>query len=1213
MEHKLNSMDTLFHNSYYKYFRWNKGLVEYYLSDKSSYEDVKLYVDAVILARIGRKMEVGDYSEDKEYVDDFMESVNCFCNYYNKYDNYYSCPLELPEDPKLKNDPKKAAMQQVSCTNAKKLKKCGHPNKFCVPMQCYELENSCGCDVPTKAFEFARPDFLAIAKHISCKECILCKEICKESDEFNDENKKKCLNEGITYYHKYYDQFGNMKIKMDNGKAEKFDLPFFSIVVYIILRFGEKETLQWNNLTDRIYAKKEVDEDDQTKTTLNKSYLKIAVGSRPYINDLWVKIHCYNKRFNKDAVVYDSEPYAGKIKYHLPLSAPIQRKLKDAIYKTDTWRYYMLPFEKKLNYLESSLSDTKANKELKDLFQRIWNSKDFQNAEAQKVREIIEHFNVEDYENKLEERKTNEEYLQTIIKGKFALAIHFTKDNDNDDTASIILLTTVQQEIIGSGYEISQGTEDTIGTEEYNVNPVIYRGSKEVDLEDHKLFIKGVCQITQIKTEDVVFFYRFNYNEYTGESYYIQTREIVKGNPYFVAVRNNDNAICNFEEWCKSNDNNFEKYDLEESQYLFGNGWIVYYSDKSLNGQFYDATDIVSDIGQLSVSTIDLGGGIKNKDGEYFINALPYIFIPNDLNVSIKIEICESYDSWLFIWDSCQYTHQKNRIIVDFTQMPQIGEGAFCKYTISHDSEEISLPKFPICNQKIQYDQNVLYKFDELGHISDDQYVLSGNTIVGNHFSKPSGGYMIQDLTELTETTESMYLVNLLAAKSYNCEAATIKTGKDQDFEKCLDYAKTRVDIPEYWASKNIKDLLSATGYININYEKGECQIIPPAFTKIPRSLNWMPECQLILLSGCYTRKFINDLLVFCNDNNVKVYHIPNKIAILPPTILLGHNFNPNEFIEKYKHQCDVLLEQDLALSLLNCVPSTTTIFNSFSFSYRDDYFITHLQPLEKENEPHPRIRKDKNRRPNWYIELKGNLFADIDKNMISWAFLYCYMEQEKTVVINHQNKLYIPSDIGLPTLIRRSLYLMNLIWPKTIKAFVCNSHTKDKYYSLINVYELFTEERCQLFIKKLAGINNEYARLFRKQIMPTKKDETFRMEYWKERRITSKTTKKYLVLQSVVVKEVLNEVIYDKEEICAVGYNSDAYIFCGGRLRKVEGNMNEVLSLLIMTDVWRKKDNENILERLINGKWEEFIQITDETIELPSKSEFEIEELTIL
>lgn len=88
-------MKQFFKDHFYKYFLWNKGLIEYYLSDDKSKEDIKLYIDEAVLAKVGRKIGIGKYSEDKEYADDFMESVENFCNYYNRYDNYYRCPLPI--------------------------------------------------------------------------------------------------------------------------------------------------------------------------------------------------------------------------------------------------------------------------------------------------------------------------------------------------------------------------------------------------------------------------------------------------------------------------------------------------------------------------------------------------------------------------------------------------------------------------------------------------------------------------------------------------------------------------------------------------------------------------------------------------------------------------------------------------------------------------------------------------------------------------------------------------------------------------------------------------------------------------------------------------------------------------------------------------------------------------------------------------------------
>ena len=162
-------MDTSFFERYYKYFLWNEGLVDYYLSDKKGKDDIKLYVDAAVLARIGRKVEVGNYDEEFEYVEDFLESVENFCNYYNQYDNYYRCPLPLKEQPNKKNgcngdkdELLKYAKKRCNCSKANSSKECKYPNKFCASMQCFERKETKEDGSEIVHFDFARPDFLAV-------------------------------------------------------------------------------------------------------------------------------------------------------------------------------------------------------------------------------------------------------------------------------------------------------------------------------------------------------------------------------------------------------------------------------------------------------------------------------------------------------------------------------------------------------------------------------------------------------------------------------------------------------------------------------------------------------------------------------------------------------------------------------------------------------------------------------------------------------------------------------------------------------------------------------------------------------------------------------------------------------------------------------------------------------------------------------------------
>ena len=59
-------------------------------------------------------------------------------------------------------------------------------------------------------------------------------------------------------------------------------MPFFAIVIYVILKFDNGETQEWANVGDTISA-----------------------SSRTFIPELWELINQYNNRFDKDASVYD--------------------------------------------------------------------------------------------------------------------------------------------------------------------------------------------------------------------------------------------------------------------------------------------------------------------------------------------------------------------------------------------------------------------------------------------------------------------------------------------------------------------------------------------------------------------------------------------------------------------------------------------------------------------------------------------------------------------------------------------------------------------------------------------------------------------------------------------------------------------------------------------------------------------------------------------
>lgn len=1194
MEHKLEGMDTLFYKSYYKYFRWNKGLIEHYLSDKRSHEDIKLYVDAEVLARIGLRMKIGDYSDDKEYVEDFMESVEAFCNYYNKYNNY-GCPLPLPEDPKVLNREgrEKAAKARVKCpkTQCKK--------ESCVLMKCIERDGKSG-------FDFARPDFLAVAKHISCKECVLCKAICKESDEFNDENKEKCLNEGIAYYHKYYDQSGNIKIKMDNGKAEKFDLPFFAIVVYIILRFDEQEILKWNNLTDRTYEKQVVDENDQLTPKSYKSYLRIANGSRPYINDLWAKIYCYNKRFNKDAVIYDSEPYASRIKYHTPLSSPLRRRINDAIYLSGIWNSYdTLSFQEQLSRIREQIPD---NSELSRILKECFANAGYKDIYKNRIKDLLERFDIDEYRNGLEERKRKNQPLPVLQKGRFALAI-FCPTIESGKKNEIRLYTDITEKMTIGDYEIPDQTFSLYG---YNGTPVKCKGNTSVGIKDHSFKNKknGIKIEAVSHNYDVMFFYTRD-EDYETQLYF-QTEELVPAKSYFVVVNDDETVKQTFEKWCEENGNNPQIQEKEYTAPLFGNDWIVYYKEGNWNGQYHQSEeDINGEINNKDEETIEYHGGIKNSDGNYFINSLPYFEIPEKYEIDqLKVYLIFDYYESTRPAEEREYRilHNDRRLIIDLLDTSSLGSEFRCVVGLEYDKKSVYSFDFKVNGQDISFQQEKLCKFNKWGNIaSSDDWVISGNKFAGGVAKNVEGGYLISGLERLTQVPENAYLINLLSAFCYDKGKEKGKAEmRPEDFKKCISYATTRFKNVEEVSIDLIENALVTAGFINIDYSRNpkRYQIVPPAFTRVPYAYKKSGDIhQLYMLTGAYTKTFLDDLIYYCQTNGIGIYYKAHQRKnsgaidnLIPSPILLEYDFKPADFLVGHPHHCDVFEKQDLAYSLLSNVVSAKEVFNSYRFQQYDDCdFLLYLD--ETKDMGFPRIRKDKNSsyNKNWYLEKESKYFCKIDRSLLEWAYLYCYLRRFNVLMVvdkNRRNTIYLPHSLQLPWLVRRSLYMMNMGLPEIVNSFVCSSGREDVSFQKMDKYVLASDDRTDLVAKVL--INDE------SKVRESFENRNLKLEFWQPKQ---KLGKCYLVLKGT------------SDSIIAVAckMNSIWCVFVNdrGELRETEGTVNEVFSYLIEKE-WQFNpvDNPQTLHTSVgirnNYVYTPVFKILTESIDFPDKNDFD-------
>lgn len=1049
--------------------------------------------------------------EAEDYKEDFISCVERFCAHYN----FYMCPKRDPNGDNL--------CRHSDCDY--------YSNIFCLKKN-------------------RRSDFLAVAKHIGTKD--------------------------IKYSIRYEDSDGKIKTRIsEDNKELTHDLPFFAIVIYVILKFDNGETQKWENVGKNI-----------------------PENSRPFIQELWNLINKSDSRFDKNASVYDrSDPknrdYAGRILYHLPLSESTRKKIQDAIYKSSIWKQTdSKSFLEVIGFIMNSLKVVKANDELRGILLECYSSNDYKGILARKVQTVIDDFDIDAYESKMAERKQSDDYNQTIVSGEFALGIYFPSD-DYQAENSIVLLTTVQQSVEEKGFCINEGKSGTLAG--YNTSFVKLEKSSTIELKDYPLTTKKY-RITPLRTEDVIFFYKYD------DSLFIQTRDIKPSKSYIVAVRKGTEP--DFEKWCNENNNTLVQWPNEDTRNLFGNDWIIYYTESKLNGQYY-SKEASSRKDQQYSTAIVMKGGIKKSNGAYFINALPYFEIPPsynfaDIEVYLKLYGCDEVKYSFRIVD--------NRVIIDIIEMPiDSDEMAYVDLRLEYNGKTNYSNGISVCGQSIIYNPSYVYKYDRFGIIAstDLESSFCGNYIDKKYLSKKIQGLYPIDKEDFTGISDDLYFINLLAACCFDSETSEITHAK---LRKCISYAATRlnIDIQREGFISKAKRLLSKAGLIQINYSTGRCQAVAPSFIRVPFSLYHTNGSQLQMLGGCYTRSFIADLSDYCDKHNVGIYAIRNKSQkdeekLLPPIILVGHNFSASAFCEERNQQCDVLSDNDFALSLLNVVPSYSDICSLFHFEHNSsDVFLPRLEPTSTCTFPMIRSMKLTSLQKAWYIEKENNYYAKIEKGLIAWASIYCHHEQNTPMmIIQRDYSVYLPTTLMLPNYVERALFLMNLGLPEPRKVFVCGSST-DKYFSLLNKYGLYNETRCQVLANKLTGSESPAdTNLVRNAILTRHK-----MEFYESKLNGKKCRERYMILKD-------NNGI----DILAVAHWHKVYLNSRGQFYKIEtDSVNKAMTFLIRDNWVFARGGKSIGYSKDGGQsFEPVFNLTDDTLGLPDLSKFNKETIQIL
>lgn len=1087
-----------------------KNYYEYFLWNNGLIEHFFKKGKSEILLHIDKQLleEIGKSKgiEADDYQHEFISSVENFCAYYNRY----IC---------IKNDP--------NGDNVCKYSDCRYYSSiFC-------LKNN------------RRSDVLAIANHIYSK--------------------------NIKYFDKYEDNEGSIRIRVsEDKKALVHDMPFFAIIIYVILKFDNGKTQEWNNVGQNI-----------------------SLISRTFIPELWEKINLFDNRFDKDASVYDHSnseygDYAGRILYHLPLSASTRNKIQDAIYKSSIWKLVdSKSFVDIIGFIINSLKDIDANKELKNILLNCCSSNDYKGISARKIQSVIDNFDIDAYESKLAQRRETGDYQETIVSGEFALGVYIP--NNEEQTNSIVLLTTVQQSVDEDGFCISEGKSGTLAG--YNTAFVkLQNQSEKIELKDYTLNKRNCYHITPLPTENVIFFYEYD------DSLFIQTRTIKPAKSYIIAVRNGSESV--FNQWCIDNRNTPAQWPNEDTRDLFGENWTIFYTENKLNGQYYQ--DVATYSERQESSTIIMKGGIKKSNGCYFINALPYFEIPTiynseDIKVFMNLNGVDREDIYT-------YKVIDNRIILDIKEMPiESSEIAYMDIRLEHNGNTNYCYSIDVCGQSIIYDPLYAYRFDQFGTKTGNDHPYFGNHVDSKYQSENVRGLFQINKENFNSISDDLYFINLLAACCYDSEYSEIAHAK---FRKCISYAATRlnIDIQQEGFISNTKRILSKVGLLHIDYSTGKCQAIAPSFMRVPFSLYQTQGSQLLMLGGCYTRAFVADLIKYCDEHQVNMFCIKNKSQkdeekLLPPIILLCHNFSPSDFSKESGQQCDVLDNHDFALSLLNMIPSYNDIYSKFQFNVGSSNFISQLEPATTVAIPRIRSMRSTGTHKTWYIEKANNKFAKIEQGMLPWASIICHHEMNAPMVIKQKDySVYLPATLLLPNYVDRALYLMNLGLPETQKVFVCGT-SGNAYYTSMNQYKLHDKERCDLLASKISNNNSNLVR----DVVRT----THRMEFYKSSFNGRQYQDIYMILKDR----------QDADDILAVAHKHKVYLNRQGQFYRLDTKtVNEAMSFLIQ-DGWAFGLGGTSIGYSRDGglTFESVFTLTDEVIEVPDLSQFHKEDIQII
>jgi hypothetical protein len=377
------------------------------------------------------------------------------------------------------------------------------------------------------------------------------------------------------------------------------------------------------------------------------------------------------------------------------------------------------------------------------------------------------------------------------------------------------------------------------------------------------------------------------------------------------------------------------------------------------------------------------------------------------------------------------------------------------------------------------------------------------------------------------------------------------------------------------------------------------------------------------MLTGAYTRKFMKDLDVFCTKNadgskrsfpvslklrySKRLDNSRGSLKLLPPIILLGSDFNPEEFKKRFPyHLFDVINKHDQALEMLSLASPISEYDKTMETIPRNKVDVSRF--VRPKSNEFPRVREDNPYEYNNHIYIEKSEEGDFFKPSISekWNELFCYYKRNKPFIIKGTQHIYLPEDLRLPSLIQRSLFIMNVGLPAYKKVFICDN-TSTKMFTRMKSFKI-NDDRLQTVFKILTGNGDLNSNLYlRERIVSSKNNKNEKWAYhiklWNKNdkeELNKKIPDRVFVLEYIDYK-------FNTSEIIAVstlfrkrrGHIQSTYVMKEGRLLEVTSACNEIISFIINNPKWQYKD----------------IHFAEHPADfaLPSRDLYDIEEITIL